>query len=757
MLASVIGIVNPGTAASAILGILVCYCFCHVFEKRPYQDDDDNDLGIVLAWSLTLFFLSAICIKADLTQDSGYEQKLFGIALTVILATGPVLIILQTLSAVAQYLFFRKKDSSDDDFDDDDQAEKVSTLKYRRRQAPIAMFTTMNKTRGSLSSEADLETGSSFARLPPKRLVEDRNADVQLEDLPSSVSKIWAKDLSDPRQARRLGDMRANMSRDARTSRQSRSTDRTYVGSDRKKAHEVQRNRWSTLSESVDLEVDDPVKGGGGTFFSGISLDTGDTTPIVKRKSFTEQDLDAILTSNAENLSLRQRLAVRKATFNVDESEMEHPQSNFKTRLALREMLLPKRNNKFSPKTSARPTISQVEAKDEGEDDWGPISTPHSQSEGVKRNLTFHNESNGDLSGAGIQYKASLYEEANIKIKCHAMLESHKVYELDRALFKKHIKTLLKEDKAVKDMPSDQDLDWAFEVADTDRSGLVDEDEFVALYKLASAGHVKGLGTSIYIPRKANFQRSFDAAGIPARLPRRHRASAFAMSVNNSEHRKGTVSDFLASIKMGAFWPEFEIRGYTMFSDFMDSNEFSNEVLEGMGMGKVTIQFFRRLLKHGAVQIYLKANDTSDGSVFSDNEVRAKYQVVLQSCAVDELDISQFKDFIKSVLKEGAIEGNMPSDQDLTQAFEVADTDNNNTIDENEALAIYKLACAGKVNGLSKATLFSSKKLDFKKSLNVSGLSKQLKKSARQNSFRASKETPLYENGTVPVNLFFRL
>jgi len=351
MLASVIGIVNPGTAASAILGILVCYCFCHVFEKRPYQDDDDNDLGIVLAWSLTLFFLSAICIKADLTQDSGYEQKLFGIALTVILATGPVLIILQTLSAVAQYLFFRKKDSSDDDFDDDDQAEKVSTLKYRRRQAPIAMFTTMNKTRGSLSSEADLETGSSFARLPPKRLVEDRNADVQLEDLPSSVSKIWAKDLSDPRQARRLGDMRANMSRDARTSRQSRSTDRTYVGSDRKKAHEVQRNRWSTLSESVDLEVDDPVKGGGGTFFSGISLDTGDTTPIVKRKSFTEQDLDAILTSNAENLSLRQRLAVRKATFNVDESEMEHPQSNFKTRLALREMLLPKRNNKFSPKT----------------------------------------------------------------------------------------------------------------------------------------------------------------------------------------------------------------------------------------------------------------------------------------------------------------------------------------------------------------------------------------------------------------------
>jgi hypothetical protein len=56
LLASVIGLVNPGTAASATLGILVCFGFCHVFEKRPFKYDDDNDLGVVLAWSLTLFF-----------------------------------------------------------------------------------------------------------------------------------------------------------------------------------------------------------------------------------------------------------------------------------------------------------------------------------------------------------------------------------------------------------------------------------------------------------------------------------------------------------------------------------------------------------------------------------------------------------------------------------------------------------------------------------------------------------------------------
>jgi Ca2+-binding EF-hand superfamily protein len=93
-----------------------------------------------------------------------------------------------------------------------------------------------------------------------------------------------------------------------------------------------------------------------------------------------------------------------------------------------------------------------------------------------------------------VQCEATLYEESLIKAKYHQMLESNRVDELDRTLFKELIKSLLKEDRSVKSLPSDQDLDWVFEVADADQSGMVDEDEFVALYKLASAGHVKGLG-----------------------------------------------------------------------------------------------------------------------------------------------------------------------------------------------------------------------------------------------------------------------
>jgi len=474
MLASVIGIVNPGTAASAILGILVCYCFCHVFEKRPFKDDDDNDLGIVLAWSLTLFFLSAICIKADLTQDSGDEQEIFGAALVVILATGPALIVLQTLSALVQCLFCRTK-KSEDDIDNSDDDEKVSTLKTRRRQAPIDLYKQMNRMRGSMSADMDLEEGPGFGRQPPRRLVEDRNRGVELEDLPSNVSKIWESKLGNSQtQELRLEDMRAVMSRDRRTSR--RSKDRISFGDDSKEDPEVYR------SGSTDFDLDGSMSRG----YTGISLDNGSVSRS-RRKSFSEEDLEAILIPNVEKVSLRQRVAVRKATFSVDETDTEQTDGNFRTRLALRQMLLQKRNLKFSAKMSPRPRW-QAKNKEEGDEDWGPTPSSRSRSRGVQRSIRFVEDE------PEVQCEATLYEESLIKAKYHQMLESNRVDELDRTLFKELIKSLLKEDRSVKSLPSDQDLDWVFEVADADQSGMVDEDEFVALYKLVSAGHVKGLG-----------------------------------------------------------------------------------------------------------------------------------------------------------------------------------------------------------------------------------------------------------------------
>ena len=74
-------------------------------------------------------------------------------------------------------------------------------------------------------------------------------------------------------------------------------------------------------------------------------------------------------------------------------------------------------------------------------------------------------------------------------------------------------------------MPSGRDLEVAFELADADRSGLVDEGEFLTLYKLIKKGEVKGLGKkSFFGSRKSSFRKSLDKvcdkAHRPSRCPR---------------------------------------------------------------------------------------------------------------------------------------------------------------------------------------------------------------------------------------------
>ena len=61
----------------------------------------------------------------------------------------------------------------------------------------------------------------------------------------------------------------------------------------------------------------------------------------------------------------------------------------------------------------------------------------------------------------------------------------------------------------------------------------------------------------------------------------------------------------MATIKMDAFWPEFEKRGYDSIDDFTDPKNFTEDELKEMGMKKSKIQYFRRLLGTKAVRNYL--------------------------------------------------------------------------------------------------------------------------------------------------------
>ena len=95
-LASVVGIVDAGSAVSALLGVLICLGFNFVFIRwEPFKAKEDSDLGVLLSYALIFFFLSALLIKVDIVPDGKSEQQLFGIILIMLLGSGPITIVLQ--------------------------------------------------------------------------------------------------------------------------------------------------------------------------------------------------------------------------------------------------------------------------------------------------------------------------------------------------------------------------------------------------------------------------------------------------------------------------------------------------------------------------------------------------------------------------------------------------------------------------------------------------------------------------------------
>jgi len=72
--------------------------------------------------------------------------------------------------------------------------------------------------------------------------------------------------------------------------------------------------------------------------------------------------------------------------------------------------------------------------------------------------------------------------------------------------------------------PSEKDLEAAFALADDDKSGGVDEREFVALFELAKQGAVKGLGKKSFFGAKSSTQKK--------------QASAFQASFQEERNKK---------------------------------------------------------------------------------------------------------------------------------------------------------------------------------------------------------------------------
>lgn len=131
LLASVIGMIPADGVVAPTLGILLCFVFLYVFiDFRPYRNPDDSDLGVILQYSVTLFFLAGLLAKVNVTTDlTPSEAVIFRYVLMGILLLGPFMILADNFKS----LFLRRKVKVS--LKDQLQKQEEVEAEYRKAQA----------------------------------------------------------------------------------------------------------------------------------------------------------------------------------------------------------------------------------------------------------------------------------------------------------------------------------------------------------------------------------------------------------------------------------------------------------------------------------------------------------------------------------------------------------------------------------------------------------------------------------------------
>jgi len=108
LLASVIGsVASADSAVAPVLGLVISLAFVYSFHMRPYKREMDSTVALVLQYSLTLMFLSALMIKLDdsgsVVGDEPSDQAVFGVILTLLLLSGPISLTLMMLNSIYKF------------------------------------------------------------------------------------------------------------------------------------------------------------------------------------------------------------------------------------------------------------------------------------------------------------------------------------------------------------------------------------------------------------------------------------------------------------------------------------------------------------------------------------------------------------------------------------------------------------------------------------------------------------------------------
>jgi len=171
ILASVVGLVDAESAIAPVLGLIIAMFFIHVFELRPYKDQSDNTLGIILGYCLAFLYLSALMIKMD-ASGSKSDQDAFAYILMFLLLSGPAAALLM-VAAIIRLIFYPPHEN--DMVDDSQDIENIDPLTKTDELSgalPIAVAEPAGSSTSGTAAAGGSGGGSGGSAFPAKKLAQ---------------------------------------------------------------------------------------------------------------------------------------------------------------------------------------------------------------------------------------------------------------------------------------------------------------------------------------------------------------------------------------------------------------------------------------------------------------------------------------------------------------------------------------------------------------------------------------------------------
>jgi Ca2+-binding EF-hand superfamily protein len=284
--------------------------------------------------------------------------------------------------------------------------------------------------------------------------------------------------------------------------------------------------------------------------------------------------------------------------------------------------------------------------------------------------------------------------------------------ELGKEEFKDLIITLIKDKNVVNEkdgldptpMPKDKDLETAFLRADADGSGMVDEEEFLVLYRDVKNGKVEGLGGGLFSAIEGLGGNLISGSGLfvggGQAVSEWYSAAADVKVKAEAEEEARVKAEEEAKAKAAAD-AEAAVAGAAA-----EAQANADAEAKAAAEAKAKAEEEARLKAEQEAKEALSPEETKQAKQLFDSRAKESN---------GEIGKESFKELINELIgnrnaqqaDNGGEPTPMPSEKDLDAAFVRADADGSGMVDEEEFLVLYRDVKNGKVEGLGGG-LFSA-------------------------------------------------